>query len=457
MNTIDILKPDWRKVLLTITAILPFFAKYRFEELHYWETFYLSSEFYWTLGINVVIFLIIYLIICLISFLWNKFIKRREISKKSFLLDWKKLLISFVILSPIFFFDLFTWGRSMIPIAVLFLIIYIPSSILIFVVDRLILREVSKSHAIIKIVGAISTAIMFSLFIWAVFGVYQLAALRFFDPAYLSTYLGEWKIEPPLELVIGISLLSAVILFTLSFKIELGEAKGGKINLTYVFDAPTSLFKKIKNGEYSVVTLLLLILAISILNYLFSASGIINNYLVVQSKYGYFDSLQGIHEAIGSYSQPGFMTPVAGFILILSFSIAISYMYLFALAFFLYWFSRVASARIPYLHLFALSVYLSLIPLAFNIVTTIANSITYLIFNNISTWNTAFFPIIGQIVFYIACAFGIKELGDIDLRKSILVVLPFLILILLLIVWNYFLLYEFPKRILELTLFQVGL
>ena len=455
MKISDVLRPDWRKVILTIIALLLFFAKYRFEEQHYWENFYLSAEFYWIIGIYAVIFLIIYLIICLIAFLWNKFIKREKISKKSFLLDWKKLLISFVIISPIFFLDLFTWGRSLISMAFLFLIIYIPSCLLIFIVGRLN-RESLKSHATIKIVGAISTAIMFSLFIWAIFGFYQLVSLRFLDLEYMESHLGEWKIEPPIELLAGISILSAAIIFILFFRIEMGEARGGKINLTRVFDVPTSLFKKIKSGEYSIVTLLLLILVISALNYLFSTSGIVDRYLLAQSKYDYFDSLQRIQESVGFYHRPWFITPVTDFILILPFSIAISYMYLFALAFFLYWFSRIAGSKIPYLHLFALSVCLLVIPLAFNIVTTIANSIIYLIFNNISALNTAFFPIIGQVMFYIACAFGIKELGDIDLRKSILIVLPFLILILLTIVWNYFLIYEFPKRILEITLFQVG-
>gem|GEM_PF-6662538 len=43
-----------------------------------------------------------------------------------------------------------------------------------------------KGEFIFKIVGAMSTAIIFSLFIWAVFAFYQLTSLRFFDPEYLG-------------------------------------------------------------------------------------------------------------------------------------------------------------------------------------------------------------------------------------------------------------------------------
>jgi len=315
-----------------------------------------------------------------------------------------------------------------------------------------------KEEFIFKIVGAMSTAIIFSLFIWAVFAFYQLTSLRFFDPEYLGPHWGEWGIQPPLELIAGISILSAIIIFILFFRTEMGKPTGGKINISDVFDRHKEVFKAIRGGRYSLKKVILLLLVISILTSLFGGIAQISGLLLAQSKYGYLDAYTIIRESVGGGSIPDLIpTLIIGFFLLIIISIVLGFAYLFTLAFFFYWFSRLVGARIPYLHLYSLLIYLSVIPLAFLIISTIVNLVSYLALENISTLNMFIFPNLGYVIFYIACMFGIKDISDISLKWSFLVTSPFLILIFVIIYLTCFFTYELPQRIMEITFYQLGL
>lgn len=138
-------------------------------------------------------------------------------------------------------------------------------------------------------------------------------------------------------------------------------------------------------------------------------------------------------------------------------SIIFHFMYFFAMAFLLYWLSRVAGTKIPYLNLYTLLVYLFFIPLTFLFASTFVNIITYAIFKSVSTFSVKFLPYIGYTVFYIMCIFGVKDLGDISLKRSFLVLSPFLIIALTIIYLNYFFTYVLSHQLTEIILWQLGL
>ena len=326
-----------------------------------------------------------------------------------------------------------------------------------------------KEEFIFKIVGAMSTAIIFSLFIWAVFAFYQLTSLRFFDPEYLGPHWGEWGIQPPLELIAGISILSAIIIFILFFRTEMGKPTGGKINISDVFDRHKEVFKAIRNGQYSLKQVLLLIAIISFLSTCF---GILNNHIYTQAKYGFIKEIVGdYYEGMtiaGDYeleenlaikivptSFSEFLPSSLNVLLIIVLAVIGGIVVSFTLPFLIYWLLRVSKEKIPYLNLYALSIYLSLIPLAFLIVTTIVNVTFYYILGNVSTVNKEFLPYLGSFLFYISLAYGINDIGEISLKKSFVIISPFIVLIIFTIYLDYFFIYEMPNRILEIVCMQL--
>ena len=327
-----------------------------------------------------------------------------------------------------------------------------------------------KYDRIFRILGALSTAIIFSLFIWAAFGFYQLVSLRFFDPGYMSSYMGDWKIQPPFGLTVAIFILSAIIIFILFFKIEMGKPTGGKINISDVFDRPKELFKAIRDGQYSLKQVLLLIAIISFLSVCF---GILNNHIYMQAKYGFLTNIMENYEGMtiaGDYelgknfairlvptSFSEFLPSSLNVFLIIVLAVIGGVVVSFTLPFLIYWLLRVSKEKIPYLNLYALSIYLSLILLAFLIVTTIVNVTFYYALGNVSTVNKEFLPYLGSFLFYVALAYGINDIGEISLKKSFVIISPFIVLIIFTIYLDYFFIYEMPNRILEIVCMQLGL
>lgn len=326
----------------------------------------------------------------------------------------------------------------------------------------------------IKIFGFVSTTFIFSLFIWNVLGLVYLLSFGFFDqePSVYLDILEKLKTESLVTPWVIASSLSAIIILLLFLKLEIGSALGGKIKISNVFDRPLSVFKKIKDKEYSMKIVILLLIATSALWTLFEIS---NNYVFLQAKYY---SMLSIFKDISSFQiSPKDMQDISifysGFIplsitdfslkqfsyipLAVIVSIIFHFMYFFALAFLLYWLSQVAGAKIPYLNLYTLLVYLFFIPLTFLFASAFVNIITYAIFKNVSTFSVKFLPSIGYIVFYIMCIFGVNDLGDISLKRSFLVLSPFLIITLTMIYLNYFFTYVLSHQLTEIILWQLGL
>jgi len=249
----------------------------------------------------------------------------------------------------------------------------------------------------------------------------------------------------------------------------MGKPTGGKINISDVFDRHKEVFKAIRNGQYSLKQVLLLIAIISFLSTCF---GILNNHIYTQAKYGFIKEIVGdYYEGMtiaGDYeleenlaikivptSFSEFLPSSLNVLLIIVLAVIGGIVVSFTLPFLIYWLLRVSKEKIPYLNLYALSIYLSLIPLAFLIVTTIVNVTFYYILGNVSTVNKEFLPYLGSFLFYISLAYGINDIGEISLKKSFVIISPFIVLIIFTIYLDYFFIYEMPNRILEIVCMQL--
>ena len=322
------------------------------------------------------------------------------------------------------------------------------------------MNEMDKwCERIFKVVGALSTVIMFTLFMLAVFGLYHLVSTGFFSSRYCTATEYEMpglNIESlPLPWIMAL-IPSLIVLSILFIKTELGKPVGGQIRLSDVFDKPTRLFNGIKNRGYSVKNVMLLILVISLLS---GGFGSLNGYIFAQAKYAWMiNAPRYMPEGDWMFPQLSALDFLVIYLpLIVISSMVGGFIQFFALTFFLYWFSRAVGARICYLNLYTLTAYLSVIPLTLLGISTLVNAGSYLLCGNVSTLNTEFLPLIGYGIFYIACMYGIQHLGDISLKRSFLAVSPFLLITVIIIYLMYFFTYELVPRIVECVYLQLGL
>lgn len=308
-----------------------------------------------------------------------------------------------------------------------------------------------KTEYVIRILGAISTAIMFSLFVWFALVISQLPSTGFFNPEYCKEAHEMGKINSKLFLIpwLVISLLSFFIISIASFRIDLGKPTSGKIEISDVFDKPDRLFEDIRKEKYSLNTVILLLVIISVLHGVLMT---LDTYIFIQAKYGSM-----LRKFMNTTDYSNILSYLEQIPLALISSVIGFFMQVFALSFFIYWFSRIVGAKIPYLTIYTLLVYLSLIPLSFLGVSVLANAVSYLLWDNVSTLNTLFFPLIGHLVLFITCMDGISKMGDISLKRSFLVVLPFLVIITFVIYLSYFFAYQLVSNTIECVYWLTGI
>lgn len=89
----------------------------------------------------------------------------------------------------------------------------------------------------------------------------------FFDqePSVYLDILEKLKTESLVTPWVIASSLSAIIILLLFLRLKIGSTLGGKIKISNVFDRPLLVFKKIKDREYSMKIVILLLIATSAL------------------------------------------------------------------------------------------------------------------------------------------------------------------------------------------------
>jgi hypothetical protein len=311
----------------------------------------------------------------------------------------------------------------------------------------------------LRIAGAVGTSMVFASFILSVFGFFNLASLHFLDPAYMRTYMSDWWMQPPTEILFGFSIISAVVIFILFFRMDFGSPQGGRIPASYVFDAPDKLFAEIKVGNYSLRNVFVLVVAVS---FLAAVAGVLDDHVYLLDKVGFFEGVYGtqgfgVYGSTDIFKHPTDVLPSSGDLLMLVFFRFVGGLITpFALPFFLYWLLRLFREKITYGNLLALTVYLSLVSLAFSLASSVVDVVSYYLVGDVSALNKEFFPYVGGIIFYLVLVRGLSALGGFSLRKSAVVIAPFLALLFAAVLLDYFYAYVLAQRVFEVICWQLG-
>lgn len=253
--------------------------------------------------------------------------------------------------------------------------------------------------------------------------------------------------DPESPLLVG--LLPAALAFLAALLMRFGAPAGEGISLSEAYAGFGEFYGKIKSGSYSLKGVLMLAVLLSLASAL---AGVAYEYMYFEASLSSIAGLKSLYGLDTSGYLPSNVSWIARFIS----SFAQSIIAFFAVSFVLYWIMAAFKARVSYLKLYALTVYLSAIPIAFSLASAGAGSLVYVFSGTVPLSTAAFFPYAGVLLFYAAFVYGIRDLSGLSIKGSAFAVFLLVLSAALSVYIRYMLLYEIPVRILQILLRDLG-
>ena len=313
------------------------------------------------------------------------------------------------------------------------------------------LRQGSIGLLLMRIFGALCasfTVLASSLFAFLLASRF-LEVMAFLSPGTTMPALGPVQEGVTSGIAFPVSVAAAVASFILFMSMSFGAPSGGALLLLSVFEKPKELFSRIRESGFSLKGLIIIVVSISFFSALFSTA----------SEYLFFEASLGWLKGVGPISpvlSADYMPPMSSWVLRFVLCFLGNIVYSFVPAFLIYWLLRLLSVRAIYLNLYALSVYASLVPLAFSAASALAGFAAYYAIGRTSPLSMAFLPYIGGLISCGVLAYGTRDVCGTSLKKALIAVLPLIALTLVAIYLKYALIYIVPERIFQMTLQELG-